>query len=189
MDCIPEEFFLQDTVTVARGLLGKVLCHGLPGGRVAGEIVETEAYLSEGDPSCHSYWGMTPRNQAMFGPPGTAYVYLIYGIHYCFNVVTREEGIGEAVLIRALIPLEGIEIMQQRRGTGDKRKLTSGPGKLCQALGIDRRHNGCSLRQGALLLLDSPGSPPVGVSPRIGVPVEPCLPLRFFVPGSPYLSR
>ncbi|HLP41136.1 MAG TPA: DNA-3-methyladenine glycosylase [Fibrobacteria bacterium] len=186
-------FFDHDTVSVARNLLGTVLTHDSPEGRTAGRIVETEAYLRD-DPACHAARGPTPRNAPMFGPPGRAYIYLIYGMYRCFNVVTAPKGVGEAVLIRALEPLEGLDLMARRRGTTEARALCSGPGKLAIALGIVPSLNGADLRTGALRLLpdvsypwDGPGE--ITVTTRVGITSGADLPLRFYFRGNPYISR
>ena len=188
MKTLSEDFFTHDTVQAAQDLLGKILVHSLPEGTVSGKIVETEAYLSKDDPACHASRGKTKRNEAMFGPAGRAYVYLIYGMYYCFNAVTREEGVGEAVLIRALEPLEGIPWMQQRRGTSDILNLTSGPGKLCQAMGITRHHNGISLTESKLTIVDSREDLKIESSPRIGIKTGVDKLLRFYISGNPYVS-
>ncbi|PKM81377.1 MAG: 3-methyladenine DNA glycosylase [Firmicutes bacterium HGW-Firmicutes-13] len=188
MKVLSKDFFLNDTVKVAQNLIGKYLKHSLPEGEVMGRIVETEAYLSRDDPACHAFRGKTRRNEAMFGSPGTSYVYLIYGMYYCFNVVTQKEGVGEAVLIRALEPLKGIDYMRYRRGTSKQYDITNGPGKLCQAMGINKEHNGKSLNQGNLIILDSKEKPPIEKSPRIGINVAAEKLLRFYIPGNPYVS-
>jgi DNA-3-methyladenine glycosylase len=197
-------FYARDTVTVARNLLGAVLVHDTPDGRTAGRIVETEAYLRD-DAACHASRGQTPRTTVMFGPPGRAYVYLIYGMYYCFNVITAPKGIGEAVLIRALEPLEGLPLMAMRRGrdADDVKSLCSGPGKLVLAMGITKSHNGVDLKRGPLRIL-APGSYPwegpgrpgssggqgnIKVTTRIGISVAADLPLRFLLDGNPYISR
>lgn len=187
-----ERFFLCDTVEVARKLLGAVLVHFSPEGLTSGIIVETEAYLSRDDPACHAARGKTKRNAVMFGPPARAYVYFIYGNHYCFNVVTGREGAGEAVLIRALEPLEGLDLMQKRRGERQKKNnLTSGPGKLCQAMGISIRHNGSSLLEYPLFLAagTAPEDSLIGVSGRIGINQGQDKQLRFFIRENPFVSR
>lgn len=186
------EFNKINTIEAARFLLGAKLVHFSPAGLTSGLIVETEAYLSRGDPACHAARGKTKRNAMMFGPPGRAYVYFIYGNHYCFNVVTGREGQGEAVLVRALEPLEGMSLMQKRRGPDKKIKdLTNGPGKLCQAMGITGEHNGLFL-QGYPLFI-TPGvcikATAVGVSSRIGISQGLDKQWRFFVQESPFLSR
>jgi DNA-3-methyladenine glycosylase len=191
---LPAAFFAADTVSAARALLGTVLLHDSPEGPAAGRIVETEAYLRE-DPACHAARGRTPRNAPMFGPPGRSYVYLIYGMYRCFNVVTAPEGVGEAVLIRALEPLTGVELMVRRRGTVDLRNLCSGPGKLVIALGLDASHNDVDLGRGPVRLLAEDSHPwkgPKGrikTTTRIGITQGADLPLRFYLEGSIYISR
>ena len=187
------EFFARGTVQVARSLLGSVLIHRCEDGVTAGRIVETEAYLRD-DPACHASRGMTPRNAPMFGPPGRAYVYFIYGMYHCFNVVTAPKGVGEAVLIRALEPLVGLPLMARRRGTGDERAFCSGPGKLVLAMGIGREHNGISLLRGPLRILPHDSYPWEGprrikASPRVGISLAADLPLRFHLAGNPFVSR
>ena len=187
-----ESFYRGDTTKIARSLLGTMLVHYSPEGLTSGIVVETEAYLSQDDPACHAARGKTKRNAAMFGPPARAYVYFIYGNHYCFNVVTNEQDVGEAVLVRALEPVEGLHLMQKRRGEShSKTNLTSGPGKLCQAMGIDSRHNGKSLLQHPLFIaagIDSENFP-VGVSGRVGINKGQDKQLRFFIKGNPFVSR
>ena len=138
--------------TVARRLIGARLVHHSPQGLTVGRILETEAYLSSGDPACHAHRGRTARNASMFLAAGHAYVYLIYGVHQCFNVVTGPEGTGEAVLVHALEPLAGLQLMRARRGVLRDRDLCSGPGKLARAMGLGPEQDGASLRQGTLLL-------------------------------------
>ncbi len=195
---LPRSFFLgRGTEEVARALIGCCLAHETHQGLAVGRIVEAEAYLSEEDAASHSRNGATDRNRAMFGPPGTAYVYLIYGVHHCLNVVTAPEGIGEAVLLRALHPLEGLEVMARRRGVEAHAALCSGPGKLVQALGVGREHDGVDLCRGDLGLWtpESFGegaraeSSPITTGPRIGVGKAVALPLRFCLEDSPWLSR
>ncbi|HHS96728.1 MAG TPA: DNA-3-methyladenine glycosylase, partial [Chloroflexi bacterium] len=143
MTRLRREFFDRDTLEVARDLLGRVLVRVLDGERLSGRIVEVEAYIGEDDRASHARFGPTERNAAMYGPPGHAYVYLIYGVHHCLNLVTGPEGFPAAVLIRALEPLEGVEQMRGLRG--GRPDLTNGPGRLCQALGIDLRFDGADL--------------------------------------------
>ena len=182
-----DELFALPTAIVARALIGATLVRVVPpdrpdaGVEMAGRIVETEAYLPLVDAACHGYRGPTPRNAAIFGRPGTAYVYFIYGNHYCFNVTTERAGMGGAVLIRALEPRRGLEAMRRRRpeGTPDA-ALACGPGNLCRALGIDRACNGADLQSGALRIeLSRAAAANVRVGPRIGIRVAATWPLRF----------
>ena len=185
-------FFARDTVRVARSLLGCTLETRHRRAVTAGRIVEVEAYVGPHDPAAHGYRNRrSARNASMFGPPGTAYVYFIYGMHWCFNVVTEREGVPAAVLIRALEPMEGLEAMGRRRGTRDPRLLCSGPARLCQALGIDGRMDGLPLA-GPRLCIRPPLGRPVGrptVTPRIGIRQATDWPLRFTESGSPWTSR
>jgi DNA-3-methyladenine glycosylase len=194
--CNPKQPFPQgilrgDTAAAARALLGAIIVRDLDGERLAGRIVEVEAYLGSMDAACHSFKGETARNAVMFGPAGRAYVYFIYGFHHCLNVVTRPEGVPEAVLIRALEPLEGLERMRENRKGRDN--LASGPGVLCQAMEIDRAYNGHDLRRPPLRLLRGKPIPDeeVGISQRIGVAYAgeaAQWPLRFYIKGSPFVS-
>lgn len=183
---MPHPPFELPTVELARALIGCCLVHETRAGRVSGRIVETEAYLHD-DPASHSFRGRTPRNAAMFGPPGHAYVYLVYGMHLCFNVTSAPAGIGEAVLVRALEPLEGLEAMQRRRHSA--RELCRGPGRLAQALAITRAHDGVDLRAGPLRI--EPGTSPgrIVAGPRVGLSVATRRALRFRVANSPWVSR
>lgn len=179
---IPRALFARGAVEVARELLGAFLVHDSKSGLTAGRIVEVEAYLPTGDEASHSSRGETARNRSMFGPPGHAYVYFIYGVHHCFNVVTGPKGSGEAVLVRALEPLEGRGIMRARRGAHRDRDLCDGPGKLTVALAIERAHDGCDLTRGPLGIWRSKKSAVrtlVSVGPRIGISKSKELPLRF----------
>lgn len=188
-------YFERDTKSVARSLIGKKLVHHVGKMRLSGVIVETEAYLGTRDPACHSFGGKkTARNAVMFESAGTIYVYLIYGMYHCLNFVTCKEGIPEAVLIRAIEPLEGIDEMMRRRDVKDLRKLASGPGKLCQALGITREHNGLLLGKGSLTVEEGEIISPrlIDKSPRIGIGYAgeaAHWPLRFSLRGSRYVSR
>ena len=176
-------------------LLGKLLVHNSPAGRTAGMIVEAEAYCGAEDDAAHSFGGRpTARTAAMFGPPGRAYVFRIYGMHCCFNVVTAPEGQPQAVLIRALEPVEGLALMAKRRGTSDPLQLCSGPGKLCQALDIGMAQYGLALDSEELFLAEyrdfSPGE--ICVSPRVNVDYAGTHRdrlWRFFVKDSPYVSK
>lgn len=170
-------------------LLGCRLLHESEQGITSGRIVETEAY-EESDPASHSHNGKTTRNEVMFGPPGRAYIYFTYGMHYCFNIVTGIEGDGEAVLIRALEPLEGIDLMRERRGRRDIRNLCSGPAKLVQAMGITSEHNGQDLSTGRLRLLAAENTDfDVVRTTRIGIKKSTDKKLRFYIRGNPYISR
>ncbi len=166
---LPRSFFLEPTLDVARRLLGKVVVYGSSSGVLAGRIVETEAY-TRNDPACHANRGKTNRNAVMFGEAGRAYVYFTYGVHYCLNFVTQPEGVAEGVLIRALQPLLGIETMMLNRKTEVARKLCSGPGKLCQAFGIDGRLNGTDLLGDTLFVVDDGAAcDRIVERPRIGI--------------------
>lgn len=185
-------FYARETEQVARDLLGAVLRSETPEGVTAGRIVETEAYLGEHDPACHAVAGNTARTRWLYGKPGSAYVYFIYGVHWCFNAVTRAEGLPSAVLVRALEPVEGIELMRLRRPRArTDTDLTNGPGKLCAALGITGEHNGLPLNAPPLTILrdrDVPDSR-VRVSPRIGITRAADWPLRWHIADNPWVSR
>uniref|UniRef100_UPI001F30F499 DNA-3-methyladenine glycosylase n=1 Tax=Geomonas azotofigens TaxID=2843196 RepID=UPI001F30F499 len=182
MSPLPRAFYDRDTVDVAHDLLGTYLVHDVAGEERVGKIVEVEAYLGETDLAAHSSRGLTPRTRILFGPPGFAYVYLIYGIHFCLNVVTEREGNACAVLVRALEPV---------RNLSDR---TSGPGLLCRAMGIDLRHNGHDLESADLFIaaLDEEQPRQVVARPRIGVAysgIWAAKPLRFYLEGNPYVSK
>jgi DNA-3-methyladenine glycosylase len=180
-----KKFFNRSTVDLAKALLGKILVFG----DLRGIIVETEAYLYRDDPGCHASRGKTKRNAPMFGSAGNAYVYLIYGMYHCINIVSGKEGEGEAVLIRALEPVQGIEKMIKRRGTKKIENLCNGPGKLTQAFGITRKHNNISLINGVIGVYDSKAKPEIRSSTRIGLSAGKELELRFFIKGSPFVSK
>jgi len=194
---LPSTFYTGETVLIARALLGCLLWRRLGDEWLAVRIVETEAYLGANDPASHARRGLrSKRNEAMYLPGGHAYVYFTYGMHYCMNVVTAEDGIAEAVLLRAGEPVAGVETMRRhRRSARRDTDLTSGPAKLCQALSIDRAIDGASLRGPEIVMsrrdrvLDEET---IGVSPRIGVDYAgeaARWPLRFFLIGSQYVSR
>jgi DNA-3-methyladenine glycosylase len=185
-------FYARDTVGVARALLGCVLETRIRGRVTAGRIVEVEAYVGPHDPAAHGYGNRrSARNAAMFGPPGTAYVYFIYGMHWCFNVVTERDGYPAAVLVRALEPLDGLALMRRRRGVRDDRLLCSGPARLCEALAITGVLDGEPL-SGPRILIRPPARRPAGrpaITPRIGIRAAADWPLRFVEAGSPWTSR
>jgi DNA-3-methyladenine glycosylase len=193
---LPRSFYERGTVDVARDLLGKVLVHG----RTAGIIVETEAYLGGDDLASHSAAGITDRTRVIFGPGGHAYVYLSYGVHDCMNIVAERTGVPGCVLIRALEPIEGLDLMRVRRpGARNDRDLASGPGKLTRALGITRKHTGTDMTRGDLVVMASHdlarisdvAAPrfDVAVTPRIGITKCADLPLRFVIKGNRFVSR
>lgn len=175
---LPRRFYNRPTLTVAEELLGKVLVHRTPDGVAAGSIVEVEAYIGESDPACHAAPGPTRRNEPLYGPPGFSYVYLNYGVHYLFNVVTEAKGHPAAVLIRALEPLEGASLMAARRFPGapapaDVMRLCRGPGNVTKALGIRLTDNRLDLCAGGPLYLEDRRLQvgPIAWSPRIGITV------------------
>ena len=189
---LPRSFYDREADLVARDLLGAVLEHRSLHGLASGRIVEVEAYMGPHDPACHAAAGLTQRTRPLFGPPGTSYVYFIYGNHWCVNAVTREAGYGAAVLIRALEPLKGNPLMQRRRPLARRLSdLANGPGKLCAALGIDARNNGLSLQQGPLRILtgERVDDAAVLVSPRVGITKAAGEMLRFYVADNPFVSR
>jgi DNA-3-methyladenine glycosylase len=193
---VPRSFYLDPPDAVARNLLGKVLVRRYRGKRLAGRMVEIEAYCGLDDPASHTFIGKTKRNAVLFGPPGFAYVYFIYGMHYCLNISCEPEGQPGGVLLRALEPLEGLETMAHLRGLGDHAKgrlLTSGPGRLCQALGIDRAgHNGIDMTsRRSELWVEDDGFPAakIDVLPRVGIRKAADRLLRFTLSGNRFVSR
>lgn len=194
----PRAFYDRDTLDVAVDLVGCTLVHETPRGRASGRIVEVEAYHGEDDPACHAAAGLTPRTEPLYGPAGMSYVYLIYGMYHCLNAVTRGAGEPSAVLIRALEPIEGIDLMRRRRAArrgGDGHgiplsELTDGPGKLCDALGIDRSHDRLDLTGGSTLTILSAESPATVVwTPRVGIRVATDRIWRCMMKDSPHVSK
>ena len=179
-----KSFFDRSVHDVAPDLIGATLLIDSVGGR----IVEVEAYHHT-DPAAHSYRGPTPRNAVMFGPPGVAYVYRSYGIHWCLNFVCEEEGSASAVLIRALEPTEGLAAMRRRRGVPDQRLLCSGPGKLCEALGVTDRHNGLALDKAPFEVRPREGNAKIVRGARIGITKAMDKPWRFGLKDSRFLSK
>ena len=167
-----------------------MLCRKLPEGGIRGRIVEVEAYTGQTDPGSHAFRGVTARTRVMFGPAGYLYVYFTYGMHFCMNVVTEQDGTAGAVLLRAVEPLDGIGVMETLRGPRPVVELCNGPAKLCQAFAIDRRHNGLDL-EGDELWIEDDGqrSNAVGVSARVGLSAGQDLPFRFYVADNPFVSR
>ncbi len=187
---LPRSFYDRETEIVAREMLGAILECSTPEGTASGIIVETEAYIGEHDPACHAAVGRTRRTEPLYGRPGTSYVYFIYGVHWCFNAVTRGAGLPSAVLIRAIEPLKGQALMQERRGDVPAANLTNGPGKLCAALGIDGALNGLSLQRRPIVIRE--GEPVdetlIQVTPRIGITKAAEWPLRYVIVGNPWVS-
>lgn len=193
MKPLPRSFYARPVLVVARDVIGKILVHDTPEGRVAGRVVEAEAYRGPEDRAAHSYGGRrTARTEAMYGPPGHAYVFFVYGMHHHVNLVTTKTGAPHAVLLRAVEPLEGVALMAERRGRKPTdRELTNGPGKLCVAFAIDRSAYGADLCRGPLFLADGPRGR-VARSARIGIDYAGAWvkrPWRFFEQGNPYVSR
>jgi DNA-3-methyladenine glycosylase len=195
MSRLRRDFYRRSTLRVARELLGKRLVRVVDDQRLSGLIVEVEAYIGEDDAACHAACGRTSRNEAMYGPPGHAYVYFIYGMHHCLNVVTGEEGFPAAVLIRALEPLEGVDIMRRHRPGKPDRELTNGPAKLCQAMAIDKGFNRVDLCTGEVLFIEEGrmvAQEEIGASPRIGIKADELarsVPWRFYLRGNDFVSR
>ncbi|SHI15998.1 DNA-3-methyladenine glycosylase [Sporobacter termitidis DSM 10068] len=190
---LPREFYERDTLTVARELLGQVLVRETPEGTVRGSIVETEAYLGPRDDAAHSYKGKSERVRVQYGPAGCAYIYMIYGMHYCLNITSGPPGVPEVVLIRALEPLSGFELMEKRRGTGKLLNLCSGPGKLCRAFDIGADLYGVDLCRPGSLYLEGGNKPEsISSSKRIGIDYAVMtrdMPWRFTAAGNKFLSR
>ncbi len=192
---LPLSFYKRDTTAVAQQLLGKILVHKVHGRTLAGRITETEAYLGITDRACHTFGGRrTARTEAMYLPGGHAYVYFIYGMYNCFNVVTRTDKHPEAVLIRALEPLKGIDWMKRYRRTNDEKKLTTGPGKLCEAMGITKANNAQSLLSSTFYIEDAPkiAAKNIVAKPRVGIPyAQEAIdwPLRFYMQHNDFISK
>jgi DNA-3-methyladenine glycosylase len=190
---ITRPFYEQSTVQVARQLLGKYLVRKNFDGKTVGRIVETEAYVGPKDLACHASRGRTARTEVMFGAAGHAYVYFIYGMYYCLNIVTEAADHPSAVLIRALEPVEGIELMESRRRTENQRNLASGPGKLCQAFAIDKSLNGADVCRSVIYVEDRGEPPPkIFATPRVGVEYAgkwKDKPWRFLIRGNEFVSK
>ena len=188
---LPRRFFVRDPVVLARDLLGRVLFYKTPEGLLAGRIVETEAYTGAADPASHAFRGRTARNAVMFGPAGHAYVYFTYGMHHCLNVMAGAQGTAGAVLLRALEPLAGVEIMRARGDHGPESRLLSGPGKVGRAFGLSLVDNGRDFTRGPLGLATGAPVPDreVAISRRIGISRAVDLPYRFAVLSSPSVSK
>ena len=190
---LPHSFYEQKTIDVAKQLLGKYLVRKHPEGKTIGRIVETEAYIGPQDLACHASRGRTARTEVMFGPAGRAYVYFIYGFYNMLNLVTEATNYPAAVLIRAVEPMDGIELMKTRRQNGSLRNLASGPGKLCQAFAVDRTLNGADLSGNVLYVEDrSEPAAKIRATPRIGVDYAgkwKSKPYRFLIRGSEFVSR
>ena len=188
---LPRRFFVRDPVVLARDLLGRVLFYKTPEGLLAGRIVETEAYTGAADPASHAFRGPTARNAVMFGPAGHAYVYFTYGMHYCLNVTAEAPGTAGAVLLRALEPLAGVEMMRARGDHGPESRLLSGPGKIGRAFGLSLDDNGRDFTRGPLGLAAGTPVPTreVAISRRIGISRAVDLPYRFTVVSSRSVSK
>lgn len=187
---LPRSFYQRNSAVVAFELIGKILSFRKNSKTFQGKIVETEAYFGADDPASHAFRGPTPRNQVMFGVPGFSYVYFTYGNHHCLNIVTEKKDSAGAVLIRALEPLSEIECMKNRRRTVDLKQLTSGPGKLTQAFGITREHNGMDLTTELFCVREEKVKEPLFIqaTTRIGISRAKELPYRFYLSTSPFVS-
>lgn len=198
MHKLPPSFYTRRTLTVAKDLLGKIFVRKIGKKILSGKIVEVEAYLHN-DPACHAFRGMTERNRVMFNEGGYLYVYFTYGVHYCANIVTYKKGIGEAVLIRAVEPIEGVEVMKKRRYSDvthceDVRylyNLTNGPAKFAQAFGLEREQNGISLLGDEIFLLQGEQIPPSKIiaTTRIGITTGKEKKWRFYIKNNPWISK
>jgi DNA-3-methyladenine glycosylase len=190
MKPLPRAFYERSVLVVARDVLGRVLVHDGPGGRTAGRIVEVEAYRGADDPASHAWRGRTARNATMFGPAGHAYVYFTYGMHHCLNLVVGPVGAAAAVLVRALEPVEGLDLMRARRGPVPDERLARGPGCVAQALGIGGGDDGLDLTRGPLWLGDAAPRREGRIvrGPRIGIRVAVERPWRFWLEGHPCVS-
>ena len=189
---LSRDFYDRETEIVAREMLGAIIECRTDEGTASGMIVETEAYIGEHDPACHAAVGRTKRTAPLYGRPGMSYVYFIYGVHWCFNAVTREEGLPSAVLVRAIEPLSGVELMRERRGPRVQGvNLTNGPGKLCEALGIDGSMNSLSLQKYPLVIRagESIDDSNVVTGPRIGITKAADWPLRYLIRDNQHVSR
>jgi len=188
---LPVRFFARPADAVARDLVGALIVSSIDGRGAMGRIVETEAYLGYDDPASHGYRHRRHgQNEALYGPPGSWYVYRSYGMHWCANLVCQAQGDGSAVLLRAVEPLEGVEVMRRRRGLDDPGLLCAGPGRLCQALGITRLGlDGQMMAQSPVVVLARNGAVAVEATPRVGISKAADWPLRFAAAGSPWVSR
>jgi DNA-3-methyladenine glycosylase len=184
-----QEFFAADSAQAARNLLGCQLVHAAAESTLRGRIVETEAYYGSQDPASHAFNGRTERNRVMFGPAGTAYVYVCYGVHRMLNVTTQEDGVPGAVLLRAVEPVDGIQHMQDNRGVDDAKQLCNGPGKLCEAFGVTTEHTGRDLTAGHLRIEYGATPDKVVKTPRIGISQGQDMELRYYERGNPHASR
>lgn len=189
---IPDNFFLRETVTVAKDLLGKIIIRKLRNTVIAGKIVEVEAYIGAHDPACHAYRKYTERSKVLYEDAGTMYVYFVYGNYYCFNVVTEEKGKGSAVLIRAVEPLEGIDIIKKKRKKiNNIYELTNGPGKFCLAFDIDKRFNNKKLSRDLIYIAEPIHRTnfKISISSRIGIKTGTDYLYRFFIKDNPFVSK
>ena len=197
MKKLSRDFYVRDVLKVAEELLGKVFVKKIGKRKLSGKIVEVEAYSGATDEAAHSFGGMTKRNEVLFRAGGLLYVYFTYGMHFCCNIVTGEEGAGNAVLLRALEPLEGIETMARNRfgesslGSRSLRNLANGPGKICRAFGIDRRDNGVDLLGDYIYVLEGENieRDSIQATKRIGIKKSVDLPWRFYIKGNPNVSK
>ena len=189
---LQKSFYLNDTITVAKNLLGKIIVKNTSHFCLKAKIVETEAYLGYEDPACHAYRKLTKRNKPMFEKGGISYVYFIYGNYYCFNVVTEDKGVGAAVLLRAVEPIDGIEYMRQNRNYPDKDcDLSNGPAKFCMAFGINKFDNELDLSNSSIVIKSNKNQKPltISVTKRIGIKEGIELPYRFFLKDNPYITK